>query len=228
MPLILVAKSLQQQQIRSSVVLMLFLLSIGIYEVILQTGNSFQLGDWVAWQPLLEYISPSASYHPGIRLITVISTWILRCLPYLFGAILVINWLPKTNFEKISKWHPTFLYLLFLIVNFSFMIGIAIPSGLREILLAYTFFLVGLSLSKQWSGNNITKQLGNCSFGIYLIHPLFIFLNEAFLNKLPQSFTGKMPYIFLSVLALSSFILSWISIMMLMKNKKISHYLFGT
>ena len=67
----------------------LCILSLGIYELLLVSGNAFKLGPNIAFQALLASIYPEGNQNPLIRLLLVELSWIIRCLPYIFIAMLL-------------------------------------------------------------------------------------------------------------------------------------------
>lgn len=72
--------------------------------------------------------------------------------------------------------------------------------------------------------NFLIRNLGLCSFGIYLTHHLFIDAVRPIMYKL---YPGSISLFTVSTCAVISFLLSWITVFYLRKSKKNSHILFG-
>lgn len=204
------------------IILILIVLSTAIYELVVVSGNSFHLGPNVAFENL---ISPSLNKNPLIRLILVYISWLLRCLPYIFIAIVLNNPLFKKEYLKNGKQMQTLLLLLLLLfVLSSSMIGILIPISLKELSAAYLSLLFGISLSNQLQENYIIKSIGVCSFGIYLIHHLIIEFIRPIINKIYPISVDTVPVL---ICATFSFLLSWLIVFYLRKFQKPKKLLFG-
>jgi surface polysaccharide O-acyltransferase-like enzyme len=201
-------------------------ISIILYHLVESSGNAFQLGENIAFQNFLNNLHINPMQYPILRLFLVELSWILRCLPYFFVALILNKNHQKTKLFEQRKF-SIFLMFLFLCLN-SF--GIFIPRDLKELVLAYLLLLFGISFSGYFSLNSkisqLTKSIGACSFGIYLIHPFVINLVKILLNKSsPEIMTSVSAY---SILILSTFslIASWMLVSFLARID-ILKYLFG-
>lgn len=59
-----------------------FVLSITTYELVLLSGNSFQLGPNIAFETLLYSLAKNGAFYSLLRLFLVQLAWIIKCLPY--------------------------------------------------------------------------------------------------------------------------------------------------
>jgi peptidoglycan/LPS O-acetylase OafA/YrhL len=78
------------------------------------------------------------------------------------------------------------------------------------------------------SKKNIIINLGNCSFGIYLIHPFLINAVKYIIAILYHRFTQEVTIMSMLSFSILSFLLSWLLVYFLIKNKRVAKYLFGT
>jgi peptidoglycan/LPS O-acetylase OafA/YrhL len=100
-----------------------------------------------------------------------------------------------------------------------------------DIVAAYTLLLFGIFSSSSLENSNKTvlgaiKNLGFCSFGIYLIHPLLLNLVEILLKG---SQAGDKVTIFsLMLISAPTFLTSWAIVSMLSRCRALSSFLFST
>ncbi|MDZ8055540.1 MAG: acyltransferase family protein [Aulosira sp. ZfuVER01] len=227
--LMIIAFYLDKTKISIIGLFILTLLSLISYDLLIITNNTFLLGSDVAFQGLLSQLIPNQSNsNEVLRFISVTTAWIVRCLPYFFIAITWKFILFKSNFTlPFSKLTATTLALLVFII-IDFLGNWFLPIGFREVLLGYSLLAFGIALSNQLKENNFIKNLGLCSFGIYLIHPLAINIMEILVKKIQPHLLEQVTILSQMVFSIPSFFISWLAVDLLMKNRTISKYLFST
>lgn len=200
------------------------LIGVVIYQLLLVTNNSFNLGSGIAFPGLLQLISSANWSYSILRIILVNIAWILRCLPYLFTAMLINQMFKRTNCTWLYQKQIAFLlFYVFLITN---TIGKNfLPSAVSEIVIAYSLLLFGISISKHLKVNALIQNLGLCSFGIYLIHPFIKSAIEIILIKILPQLTQSVSIASILVYSTSSFLISWMLVSFLIKNKLFSQYI---
>ncbi|BAZ02145.1 hypothetical protein NIES37_61540 [Tolypothrix tenuis PCC 7101] len=208
----------------------LALLSLISYHLLIESNNAFLLGPNIASQNLLgklELIPNSSQVNELLRLISVITAWLVRCMPYFFIAITWKFILFKTNFTlPVSKFTATILaFLIFCIIDL--FRDLFLPSGFREVLLGYSLLAFGIALSQHLSNNRFIRNLGLCSFGIYLFHPLAINFMEILIKKIQPHILEQVTIFSQMIFSLPSFFISWLAVHLLMKNRTIAKYLFS-
>jgi peptidoglycan/LPS O-acetylase OafA/YrhL len=205
--------------------ILLSVVSLIGYEIILRTGNEFQLGIDRAFQPLLAAVWPMGNTNPILRLCLAIIAFGLRCLPYIFVGALFSH--PNTsNFRRnLVKGHPFLWVLLFIILN---IYGDRfLPQSVYEISRGYITLLAAIACSNHLQDNHLIKSFGACSFGIYLIHLLAIEILQSLAKRIDPDYIYHVQSIVLLVAAIASLSISWLVTSWLMKNKSWSRLLFG-
>lgn len=198
--------------------------SIVIYQVVLDTNNNFNLGSYKAFPELLNLIPTDNLMYLLWRVILVIISWLLKCLPYFLVAI-IINQLLRSKYYKWINHNSTQIILLLIFLLFNIGGDALAPTVIREIIVAYSLLLFGISISQHLRNNQLINNLGLYSFGIYLIHPFVKSIVEIILvNILPQV-TQSVSIISISVYAISSFVLSWSLISFISKHKLLARYI---
>jgi peptidoglycan/LPS O-acetylase OafA/YrhL len=218
-------KILLKSNLRIGLLVLLISLSTLIYQLIIISGNGFQLGPNVAFQHLINTTIPSFDQNQIVRVLLVIISWSLRCVPYIFTAILLNHPLISKHIFRFNITSTIIFGLAFIIVNTVSAYGISIfPSFVTELVVAHSSLLFALSLSNQLSENELIVQIGSSSFGIYLIHHLLIDFVRPFVSKIYPSAT---PLVAILLCATTSFLLSWASVFYLSKHRKIKSLLFS-
>ena len=100
-----------------------------------------------------------------------------------------------------------------------------LPGALSEILIAYSLLVFGIATSQYIAQENVINNLGLCSFGIYLIHPFIKSAVEIVLIKLLPQVTLKVSILSILIYSIFSFLISWVLISLMQKNKLISQYI---
>ncbi|QIR37802.1 acyltransferase [Tolypothrix sp. PCC 7910] len=236
LPLLLVGTSLiivafYLEQLEMHIVLPFILVFLGLifYHLLIATNNAFLLGPNIAFQSLLNKLIPNHSHiNELLRLISVIAAWLVRCLPYFLIAITWRFIRFETNFRLpfSQLTAATLALLIFIIINF--FGDLFLPSGFREVLLGYSLLAFGIALSHHLSNNRFIRNLGLCSFGIYLFHPLAINFIEILIKRTQPHILEQVTILSQMIFSLPSFFISWLAVHLLMKNRTIAKYLFST
>ncbi|MGF1588237.1 MAG: acyltransferase [Pleurocapsa sp.] len=208
-------------------ILWLFLLSIIsliIYQLLISSNNNFDLDSYTAFPKLLQLLQPDNVWYQLWRIFLVNFAWIVRCLPYFLIALL-INQLFRSDKHRwfYKKQTVAMLFSLFVLINTA---GEKyLPNALSEIVIAYSLLLWGIAISQYIPNSVFITNLGLCSFGIYLIHPLVKSAVEIILIKLVPQVNQNISILSILTYSILTFIMSWMSIYLLRKNKLISQYL---
>ncbi len=208
------------------VLILFFVASIFVYNLCLASGNSFQLSTGTAFQTLLAVILPDGNKNPLLRLVLVELSWVLRCLPYIFLAMILNYPSIRRYLSKFNLKSTIILFSIFFVINAfgnSFL-----PEAIYEIARGYSALIFGISLSFNIKENAIIKNLSLCSFGIYLIHLLVLHIFQSVAKRVYPG-SENMPATMISILILStlSFLVSWIIAYLLTRNKSVSKFIFG-
>ena len=211
---------------QNSIVLLslLLLVTIASYQLLMLSGNDFDLGAYLAFPQLLQYVATDNILYQPWRILLVSFAWFIRCLPYFFAALLLNTLLDQNSFRWVDeKENVAAIFLFFLLIDIT---GAKfLPGALNEILIAYSFLLFGITVSRHLPDSKIIQNLGLCSFGIYLIHPFVKSAVEIFLIKfLPQT-TQSVSILSMLIYTILSFLLSWVSISIMQKNKLVAQYI---
>jgi fucose 4-O-acetylase-like acetyltransferase len=203
---------------------LLCLLSLLIYEVLLSSGNEYQLSTAQAFQPLLKNTFPTGNSNPLLRLILVLAAWMIRCAPY----VLISMILARPSFTKfIQNITSKLLWLwLFIIIGLNLFITQFIPRSIAEIVCGYSALLAAISISSILKYNYWIENLGTCSFGIYFIHLLIIEIFQSIAKRIYPNYIYTNSSVGLLLMAVVVVILSWTITSLLMKNKKLSKIIF--
>lgn len=210
-------------QVKYSVFLLSFLATVSIllYQLLIVSKNDFNLGDYNAFAQLFPVLGDNILAQIW-RCILVNLAWLIRCFPYLAIALLLQAILRKDRQWLYQPANVTAIFLFFLLVD---ILGAKyLPDALSELLIAYSLLLFGIAVSQFISNSKLITNLGLCSFGIYLIHPLVKSVVEILLAKIPQV-TQSVSIISMLIYAISSFLLSWLAIALMQKNKLIAQYI---
>ena len=205
----------------------LFILSVSsifLYQLLMISNNDFNLDSYTAFPQLLQLVSPNNLFYNIWRILLVNFAWMIRCIPYFLVALFVNKIFEKNGYRWLYEKETVAAILMFFI-----LVDIAsskyLPGALSEILIAYSLLVFGIATSQYISQGNIISNLGLCSFGIYLIHPFVKSAVEiALVIVLPQA-TQSVSISSILIYSTSSFLLSWIVISLIQKNRFISQYI---
>ncbi|WP_310483740.1 acyltransferase [Chamaesiphon sp. VAR_48_metabat_403] len=215
--LILLVPLLQKLKVSNLGLLLLSILSAALYNWLEISGNSFHLGPDVAFKSLLTTWQIDLQAHPLLRLLLVEIAWLIKCLPYLCVSLL-LHQIFKS--KKISQ-QSIKIGSIGLLIAINIGGQLLLPKSFKEIILAYTLLLVGISISSYFKHpivNNIIASVGACSFGIYLIHPLIMNIVKSLVDKISPELTNSISIPSMLALSIPCFVISWLSVA-IAKNK---------
>ena len=201
------------------------LVSIGMYYGLSVSNNNFNLGTYTAFPDVLNRIEVESIFYPLGRTILVFLAWIIRCLPYFFGALLVNQLARQPKFERWlhRRWMATTTLVVFVLAN---TVGRTFfPNAVNEIIIAFSFLIFALSISSFLRTHALITNLGLCSFGIYLLHPIFKTIVELIVMTLMPEIAQSVSITSMLVYALLTFAISWMAIALLLKNKLLAQYI---
>jgi peptidoglycan/LPS O-acetylase OafA/YrhL len=213
---------------RSRIKIMAFLSIVGIIVnyLIAWSGNSFNLSSHIAFTSLLSLMKPNTIEYLVARFLFVQVAWILICLPYFCLAVVLNHLLLKVKLSVFKSKSAILLFSsIFIVVNPFGKVFIA--SEVSNIIIAFSLLLVGICLSSQIKENSIIKNLGDCSFGIYLIHPIIKKTIGIILTFAVPQVTSQVTVMSMLCFSIPSFFISWLVVSLLMKNKHFAKYVFG-
>ncbi len=219
--LIKVSEFLIKRQVRLNILIVLGIISFVFYQLILISGNSFALDTSTAFSALI----PKENQSPLIRLILVAIAWIVRCLPYIFTATLISH--PKLR-EKWNK--PKTSYTLIsglLFVSINLFGGLYLPQSIYEVVRGFSTLLFAIYLSNNLKDNSTIANLAQCSFGIYLIHLIFVETFWIIASRLYPEVRSQVSTLTLLTVSIVGFGISWIATSILLRIKLISSLMFG-
>ena len=203
---------------------LLLLVAIISYQLLMLSGNDFDLGAYLAFPQLLQYVAADNLLYQPWRVLLVSLAWLFRCFPYFFAALLLNQLLELDNLKWLDdKENVVAIFLFFLLIDITgekFL-----PGALNEVLLAYSFLLFGITVSRHLPDSKIVQNLGLCSFGIYLIHPFVKSAVEIFLIKFVPQTTQSVSILSILIYTILSFLLSWVSISIMQRNKLVAQYI---
>lgn len=224
--LIKFSEYLIKKQLHLKTLLFLCILTFTVYELLLVSGNSFQLGSDIAFQPLLDSTFPHGNKNPLVRLVLGELAWMLRCLPYIFVAMILSH--PRVR-ERFLKPNPNYISI-FLLIFFVFNLwgGAFLPEALYEVARGYLAFLLAISISTALKENPMITNLGLCSFGIYLMHLIVVEAFQIIGNRVAPETLNQPSTPILLAISILSFMISWMATSFFIKNKSISKLMFGS
>ncbi|WP_009630641.1 acyltransferase [Synechocystis sp. PCC 7509] len=158
------------------------------------------------------------------RVILVVIAWMVRCLPYIFVAMVLNHPSIKQRFSSFNIKYALIFIIISLSINALDVFNILnLPVAINEVATAYFALLFGIALSNLLKENGTVTSLGLCSFGIYLIHFISLAVVQPFVYKV---FPGSITVLTLLISASVAFLISWVVTLYLMKAKWISRFLF--
>jgi peptidoglycan/LPS O-acetylase OafA/YrhL len=222
--LLCLANYFNQQQ-NPLILLSLFsALSLLLYQLLLMSNNSFDLGAYTAFPNILNSISRSSLLYSPLRIILVNLAWIIRCLPYFLIAMLINQLFKKYDYKWLYKQSIiillTFSFLYVNIVGNNFL-----SKALSEVAIAFLLLLLGIAISDYLKNNTLISNLGLCSFGIYLIHPFVKSIIEIIIVKLTPQLAQSISIMSMLIYSIFTFLISWLLIAILIKNKTFAQYI---
>lgn len=214
--------------------LMILAISILLYVTLESSGNEFRLGDTsTAFSSIASDLRIDLVQHPLLRLTFIMAAWIIKCLPYCMTAFLLHRYQWS---QKIMKAGSEVIAGASIIFILSDTFGKQVlPAAVSELLVAFSLLILGIAVSKYLNSESVLDSLsrclysvGLCSFGIYLIHPFTMNILKPFLGKIFPSLLSSVSVFSMLTLSVPCFLLSWIIVSYIVRNKLAGKYLFGT
>lgn len=224
--LVLLMPLLSKLKVGNYGLVILSVLSIFLYHLLEVSGNGFRLGKNVAFQSLLTSWQLNPEQYSWLRLASVEIAWIIKCLPYFFIALTLNQFLRDT--KSLRSVFATVGWAIAFVLSDS--VGIFLPGVLQEVLLAYTLLLFSISLSNYLSVKkiaNLAASAGACSFGIYLIHPFVMNIVKPVVGRILPGVTAYITIFSMLMLSIPCFLVSWLVVIYLSRNKLTANYLFS-
>jgi surface polysaccharide O-acyltransferase-like enzyme len=229
--------SLQQLKVSA----FLLVLCLGLYEWMFVSGNFFNLGAnclespqgcSVAFQAILNG-NTTLNGNPFLRWVGTEFAWIVRCCLYIFASAVLVNPLIQNHIKAINPKHAGIALAVFAIATIGgeleFFKITYFPITLYELGVSYGLFFAGLALSQSFPHSRWIQNIGNASFGIYLIHYLILVICTQVITKI---FAGVLPtfppLLFMMGLAIPCFALSWLLTHLLSKQPLLRRSLFSS
>lgn len=208
------------------IIALLFIFSIITNQITVWSGNSFSLNPPVAFPSLLYSAELNPVSYQIVRFLFMQIAWMLKCLPYICLAIILNRLLIqfKTNIYK-SESLLFLFFSIFVLVN-AFRAEF-ILSELGPVVSAFSLLLFGICLSSFLKDSSIIRSLGNCSFGIYLIHPILKRVITIIFTFAVPKLTSQVTIVSILCFSIPTFLVSWLVVLILMQNKKVAKYMFG-
>jgi peptidoglycan/LPS O-acetylase OafA/YrhL len=179
----------------------------------------------VAFKPLAtEFIGGNP--NPLLRWFLVELYWVLRCLPYIMVAMLLTHPTVNQRCFKLIRKYSLLCLLVFLVFNtFGFLV---LPQGVFEVTIGYSALVAAIAVSEHLRDSTLIRSLGQCSFGIYLIHLLFVEIFQSVFIRLYPNYVYDTSVVILLLSSLVVFLTSWGIVNLLIKQKRLSQILFGS
>lgn len=226
--------------------LIIFLIGILMNFLISATGNQFQLGPNIAFEELFKNWGMDSEDLVIIRLVSVFAVWSVTCLPYI-GAAITLNCIEvadSNDSDLIKKVRQNFLlatlirsrYVLLassslIFLSSTFLIDSSSPlRAFQKVTIAFSLLIIAILISRNISINEnvlarVSIDLGKCTLGIYLIHPIFIRTVRFGLAYLFPNFLEDVSVSSVLLISSISFSISWFTIHNMTRNKLLIRYL---
>lgn len=226
-----------KKRISPLAMLIAFLLSIFLENIIFVTGNAFQLGPNVAFRNLVSSVFPDGNQSFLIRVVLVYTAWLIKCLPYIFAAMMLNYFLFISKHLKLSRNLMVYSLLGFISINIVYFCSISnlnnpiyidFQPPIYEVLKAIPLLLFAICFSIYIPSSAFIESIGLCSFGIYLIHQPIIQVIKAFIGKIFPDFAYNVSVPSQLFFGFLAFLSAWLITHLLMRHTKISKILFGT
>ena len=117
--------------------------------------------------------------------------------------------------------------MVYLLIYMTFYRATSLDLGV--IFTAYVLLVMGIFFSPYLKESKLIQSVSLCSFGIYLIHQpvLFYIVRRLIIAKLMPELAAQVSIPSMVVSSSLCFLLSWLSVAILIRNKIIARYLFG-
>lgn len=224
---VILAEYLIRKRVQLVVLWGFLILSIIIYEcyrVFLHGAPPDQANVDIATQGLQDATSPKGHGNAFIHLIVVWLGYMARCLPYIAVALLLNHPSIRSRLLKFDTKHTVMLLAVFIIIN-AFSVPLLLET-VQEVARGYSALMLAVAVSTNLKANAMIASLGNCSFGIYLMHLLVVEVCSSFAQKM-HLFTDQIAVLSLLAVTTLSFLVSWVITSLLMKQKRVAKFMFG-
>ncbi|MEL6930369.1 MAG: acyltransferase [Cyanobacteria bacterium J06600_6] len=151
--------------------------------------------------------------------------WGIRCLPYIAVATLLHHPQLKFYTARPSKFKTFVWLILFLVIN---SISWHSLDSCHELLRGYSTLILAIFISQhRFCLNPAIASLSKCSFGIYLIHLIWIESGQIIEARLlSEPWRVSTPGLLLFTIV--CFCLSWLTVEMLMRRRYLAQIIFST
>jgi hypothetical protein len=232
--LVIVGDYLQRIRLNISILSILMVLSLALYKVLFELNLLFTWNQPFAFRAFLDSWHFSEPWYTLFRLILVLfSVWII-CLPYLLGSMLLVEVLHKLNDTKIIqqpifRWSLLFFCTIYLFIYIYMALTNSTSLNIWAILAAYSLLGISVFVSPYLKESRLVKNISFCSFGIYLIHQpvLFYVVRHQIISKFIPGLAAQVSILSMSIGSLLCFLLSWLLVSIMIRNKIMARYLFG-
>lgn len=212
-----------RRRVNINYLILLCILSLSAYQWLLMSKNSFILESNTAFQAIAN--QEFLENNPILRLFLGELAWIVRCLPYIFLATILHNQNIKEVWVNIIDRNVILCCAWFLILNIYG--NLLLPESIYEVFRGYAALLAAISLSTKLKEHTIIANLGTCSFGMYLVHLLIVEALQTIATKM-NFYSKPVSTVSLFVFAMFTFLVSWIVVFYINRQKSIAKLLFGT
>jgi peptidoglycan/LPS O-acetylase OafA/YrhL len=148
----------------------------------------------------------------------------LRCFSYIAAALICSRLTIKERLLD-SKF-SSFLICLIFFIAVNVFADFGLPKAVEELLKGYIALALAFISSNYIHDNSIVSSLGRCSFGIYLMHLVFLQILWSVANKIGFNFENP-SLIILIFGVVFVYLMSWFLTHVLMQKKYISKIMFG-
>lgn len=208
-----------------SIIFAFFLLA---YQGLISTNNSFILGPNIAFESFCKTYFECQDQPFFVRFVLVLCAWSIRCFSYIFSAFLFLHPSLKDKIDWMGRKYQN-IYIIVFGISF-FLINLFgkfyLLDSIYEIMRGCFSYFFALGVSKKIKENKIIKNLGDSSYGIYLLHMLVVTILAALNNKLNLNLFDTFNFGFLLV-AVICFSLSWAIVSYLRYQKLFPRFIFG-
>lgn len=200
------------------------IISLVISNWIVISGNGFQLSSATAFTNW-KYLNT----QPILRLVLLLIAWTFWCLPYIFVGKIAYHQRISYLIDQLSKRSHSYM-IYFLAIGFLILAWFDFwwnPVPLSEVIRGYIALFMGIWFSQGIKPQKWLLSLGSCSFGIYLIHLIFIESFYIIGNRFNAKLFQQPSILLLISIAVSGFFLSWMATSLMLKLPKNTRLIFG-
>jgi peptidoglycan/LPS O-acetylase OafA/YrhL len=148
----------------------------------------------------------------------------LRCSSYIVMALICSRLMLKNKLLDLK--FSGFLLCLILFIFINIFSDFGLPKVVDEFLKGYITLALAFTSSSYIHDNFIVSSLGRCSFGVYLMHLVFLQILWSVARKIGFDFEKpSLAILFLSIFFV--YLISWLLTYFLMQKKEISKIIFG-